>query len=89
VTAPTCGSYFPVTGRFVSDLQSRITDMARSVQDQPVGNWPAWSTGESLMVALVLNDSTALRVLGYTICEAFDRVDLTAGQLRAIEREVR
>lgn len=34
----------------------------------------AWSTGEQLAVALVLDDYTHLRAMGYTIVEALQRV---------------
>ena len=67
-------------------LADRITAMARSVRGDL--HWPAWSTGETLMVALVLNDDVKLRSMGYTILEALDRVDLTVAELRAIEREL-
>lgn len=69
-----------------SELASRILAMAKSVKGSSRWEWPAWSTGELLMVALVLNDHDALTADGYTIVQAMDRVDLTAGELRAIER---
>jgi hypothetical protein len=71
-------------------LADRIASMARSVRPEgyPV-YWPAWSTGELLLVALVLNDHRSLSLMGYTMVEAFDRVDLDAATLRRIERELR
>jgi hypothetical protein len=67
-------------------LIERITTMAKSVKGHRT--WPAWSTGEVLIVAIVLNDHEMLTQEGYTIAQAYDRVDLDVATLRAIEREV-
>lgn len=72
----------------MSDLAQRILRMAASVRGQAYETWPGWSTGELLMVALVLDDHNALDVMGWSMIEAFDRVDLSAAELRAIERKV-
>lgn len=73
----------------MSELQQRILRMAASVRgNTPSDKWPAWSTGEILMVALVLNRADVLDAMSYTLVEAFDRVDLNAAELRAIERKV-
>lgn len=72
----------------MSELEQRVLRMAVSVRGKPITDWPAWSTGELLMVGLVLNDDGALDVMGFTILEALDRVDLDAQQLRALERHV-
>lgn len=71
-----------------TSLASRIYSMARAVHGKPSHRWPAWSTGERVMVALVLNDAKALHTMGYTILEAIDRADLTPAQLLRIAREV-
>ncbi len=55
---------------------------------KPFAEWPAWSTGEVLTVAILLNRADVLDSMGYTMCEAFDRVDLDVRQVRAIEREL-
>ena len=70
----------------MSGFESRVLSMAQAVKGKPIHQWPAWSTGETLAVALVLNDHAALTSCNYTIAEAFDRVELGSGQLRAIER---
>lgn len=70
------------------DLARNIESLATSVRGQPSSAWPAWSTGEYLMVALVLNDHAALDACSYTMVEAFDRVDLDVATLRAIERRL-
>ena len=69
-------------------LAGRVLDMARTVQGRDIDRWPGWSTGESVAVALVLDDPGALRVPGFTILEAVDRLagELDVAQLRAIER---
>lgn len=67
---------------------SRYLPMARAVQGKPFADWPAWSIGEVLVVALLLNRADVLDSMSYTLCEAFDRVDLDVRQLRAIEREL-
>lgn len=41
----------------------------------PEEPWPAWSTGELLAVALVLNRHDILTDMGYTIVRALQRVD--------------
>ena len=70
-------------------LVKRIFEMAMSVQCRQFSEWPAWSTGELLMVALVLNSHAALASMGYTVLEAIDRVDVDAVTLRQIERRLR
>lgn len=62
--------------------------MARAVWGKPFDQWPAWSTGETLIVALLLNRADVLDALSYTIIEAVDRIDLTIAELRAIERRL-
>lgn len=39
--------------------------------DEP---WPAWSTGECLAVALILDDTETLTAMDYTRNEALDRL---------------
>jgi hypothetical protein len=72
----------------MGELAQRICRMAASVRGTPLEAWPAWSTGELLMVALVLDDHAALDAMSWTMVEAFDRVDLSAAELRDIERHV-
>jgi hypothetical protein len=36
--------------------------------------WPAWSFGELLAVAVILNDTDQLAALQYTLTEALDRL---------------
>lgn len=69
---------------------TRVLAMARSVMGKPFEDWPAWSTGEKVAVALVLNDHAALYFLGYTMAGAFDRLDgeLTVQQACRIELEL-
>ncbi len=63
-----------------SDVEIReLTDtwltMARSVADLPADEpWPAWSAGEVLAVALILDDAQRLQILGYTADQAVDRL---------------
>jgi hypothetical protein len=73
-----------------AELMERITSMALSVIGKPIGDWPAWSTGEMLLVAVVLNDHQTLDSLSFTMVEAFERCswELGAAELRAIERRV-
>ncbi|QTD44576.1 hypothetical protein [Ottowia testudinis] len=71
-----------------TELEQRILSMARAVQHKPFRRWPAWSTGERLMVALVLDDTAALSNFGFRVLEAVDRVELTPNQLMRIAREV-
>lgn len=66
----------------------RYEAMARSVWGKPFSDWPGWSTGETLTVALLLNNHAALDAMSYTMVEAFDRVDVSATELRAIERRL-
>ena len=52
--------------------------LARAVvasQLPPHEPWPAWSTGEILAVALVLNRHDVITDMGYTIVRALQRVD--------------
>lgn len=72
----------------MTELARRILNMATAVKGVPYGKWPGWSTGEMLMVALVLNRADVLDAMSFTIVEAFDRIDLDAATLRAIERKV-
>jgi len=62
--------------------------MARFAQGKPFGDWPAWSTGEVLIVALVLNRPDVLDAMSHTMCEAFDRADVSRADLRFIERQL-
>jgi hypothetical protein len=62
--------------------------MARHAHGKPFSDWPAWSTGETLIVALVLNRHDVLDAMSHTICEALDRVDLTVADLRFVERQL-
>jgi len=75
------------------ELEQRIEGMANTMlarrREDPRALYPAWSTGELLMVALVLNDAAMLKAEGYSILEALQRVDLDAAQLQAIARRVR
>ncbi|WP_280763512.1 hypothetical protein [Prescottella agglutinans] len=49
--------------------------MARGVADLPAGEpWPAWSAGEILAVALILNDEQRLQTIGYTADQAVNRL---------------
>jgi hypothetical protein len=68
------------------DLKVRIASMARAVKGRAL--WPAWSTGETLMVAIVLNQPERLKDEGYTMAEAFNRVDLSLTDLLAIQRDL-
>jgi hypothetical protein len=71
---------------------SRLLDFERMgwhVRGRPFADWPGWSTGEVLIVALVLNRCDVLNAMGYTIVEALDRVDLAVSDLRAIERNLK
>lgn len=70
-------------------LADRIKAMALVASGLPYEKWPAWSTGETLAVALVLNNHKALTAQGCTMVEAFDRLAITPADLRRIEREVR
>jgi len=74
----------------MSDLGKRVLAMARVAAGQPFRDWPAWSTGEMLAVALVLNRFDVLDELSWTIVEAMDRLDgeLSVAELRAIEQEL-
>jgi hypothetical protein len=62
--------------------------MARHVHGKPFADWPAWSTGETLIVALVLNRHDVLDAVSHTMCEAFDRADVSRADLRFIERQL-
>lgn len=72
----------------LTELQGRILRMAKHAHGKPIDEWPAWSTGETLAVALVLNSAEKLDAYSYTIVEAFDRLDgdLSVRQLRQVER---
>lgn len=74
-----------VTG---SELMQRIARMAITARGKSFSRWPAWSSGENLMVALVLNNTAALDAMNYTILEALDRVELSSRQLQQIARRV-
>ena len=65
---------------------ARYLPMAKAVWGKPFAEWPGWSTGEVLTVAILLNRGDVLDSMSYTLCEAFDRVDLDVRQLRALER---
>lgn len=48
---------------------------ARLIRSQPAGEpWPAWSTGEILAVAVLLDDTDHLAAEGYTTDEALERL---------------
>ena len=74
----------------MSTTTSRFVEMARSVKGNRWMDWPAWSKGEHLIVALLLNDAEALQSEGYTMLEALDRLDgeFSVKDLRAMERQV-
>ncbi len=70
-------------------MRRQFAAMALTAQGRPFGSWPAWSTGEVVIVALVLDRQDVLRAMGYTILEAIERVDLfTIAELRRIAHEV-
>jgi hypothetical protein len=50
--------------------------------------WPAWSTGDTLAVAVLLRDTAALAALGFTEVEALQRLrhDIGASDLDAAAR---
>ena len=66
----------------------RIMRMAAAARGKSFSRWPAWSTGENLMVALVLNNHAALDAMNYSILEALERVELSPRQLQQIARRV-
>lgn len=66
----------------------RYIAMAAHVRGKPLADWPAWSVGETLIVALLLNDAATLNAMRWTVLEAMDRVDLDARELRALERQL-
>lgn len=72
--------------RISGELIDRITKMAKAVKGRAL--WPAWSTGETLMVAIVLDQPERLKDEGYSMAEAFNRVDLSLSELLAIQREL-
>lgn len=71
-----------------------LLERCREARDHGMG---PWSTGEKLMVALVLNDSDQLKSMGYTFLEAFQRVQYGAASmsneptdwLRAVQEELK
>ena len=71
-----------------SELMQRIMRMAAAARGKSFSRWPAWSTGENLMVALVLNNHAALDAMNYSILEALERVELSPRQLQQIARRV-
>lgn len=71
-----------------SELMQRIIRMATAARGKSFCHWPAWSTGENLMVALVLNNHAALDAMNYSILEALERVELSPRQLQQIARRV-
>lgn len=66
----------------------RYLPMARAVRGKAFAEWPDWSTSDVLTVAILLNRTDVLDSMSYTMCEAFDRVELDVRQLRALEREL-
>lgn len=62
--------------------------MARDARGRRYDEWPAWSLDETLIVALVLNRADVLDANSWTIVEAFDRIELTAAELRFVERQL-
>lgn len=68
---------------------SRFMAMARNVKGKTMGRWPAWSTGETLAVALILNRSDVLKAMDYTVLQAVQRVDvLDVADMEFIARQV-
>lgn len=54
---------------------TRMVDRARHARDHNDGKpEPAWSTGERLIVALILSDQATLDLEGYTEREALSRL---------------
>lgn len=55
--------------------RDELINRCRIAQEQHAGNPDgAWSTGEKLAVALVLDDTDYIKALGYTALEAAGRV---------------
>lgn len=86
-TLQTTGPAAPAASA-LSGRPGQYLHMARSVRGRHFDTWPAWSTGEALIVALLLNDVAALDRMSYTVIEAFDRIDLDVPTMRRIEREL-
>lgn len=78
-----------VCGTSDTQLMQRVAHIASVVNGKPFKHWPAWSTGEILLVALVLDNAVVLKAMGYSILEALDRVELSPRQLQQIARRVR
>lgn len=51
-----------------------LTKAIHAVNLAPGEPWPAWSTGETLAVALILNRADVLDAAGYTEDEAMERL---------------
>jgi hypothetical protein len=69
-------------------LMGQLVGMACLARDLPYREWPAWSTGEVVAVALILNRADVLHHEGYTALQAIEAVSLDAVTLRALQRQV-
>lgn len=58
------------------DKVIEFIERASMVKGKPFAKWPAWSTGELLACALILNRADVLKAMSYTMLEAVDRVDV-------------
>lgn len=69
-------------------LFTRLPGMASVALGRPFDDWPAWSAGEMVAVAVVTNNHAALSSMDFTIVQALDRLagEVTVQQLREIER---
>lgn len=60
-----------MSSSLASDIINRCRIAIQSYEGRPN---PAWSTGEKILCALILNDTETLKKEGYTIVEALDRL---------------
>lgn len=58
----------------------------RYARTAPAQDWPGWSTGESLLAALVLDRADVIKAGRWTLAEAIDRVDVSPAVLLQIAR---
>ena len=65
------GPSWPAGHRMLQDWLSQARYAASLPLNQP---WPAWSTGELLAVALILEDDDMLAALDHTADEALERL---------------
>lgn len=71
------GSGRMTAARHLDDWLSK----ARLVRSLPDGEpWPAWSTGETLAVALIVGDEQRLADEGHTLVEALERLRYDIGE---------